>query len=80
MTNIMIKTTLANLLKLRGRSLYWLAKETGIAYTTLHKLGKHETGGIDFRVLNKICGALECQPGDLLLYEPDKPLRKGTAR
>jgi len=72
MTNRMIETKLADLLKKKDRSLYWLAKETGIAYTTLHKLGKRETGAIDFRVLNKICSALECQPGDLLLYEPDK--------
>lgn len=76
----MIKTKLAELLKERDRSLYWLAKETKVAYTTLHKIGKRETTGIDFHVLSGICAALECQPGDLLIYEPDKAARKGSAR
>jgi len=71
----MITNKLNDLLRKRGRSLYWLAHETGIAYTTLHKLGKQGTGAIDFRVLNKICGALDCQPGDLLHYEVDKVIK-----
>ncbi len=47
--------------------MYWLARETGIAYTTLHRLGKGRAKSIDFGVLDKLCEALQCQPGELLI-------------
>jgi putative transcriptional regulator len=72
----------------RGRSLYWLAQETGIAYTTLHRLGRAKANSVDFRVLDEICGALDCQPGDLFIripngsrgtrVKPEKPAKKGV--
>lgn len=51
--------------------MYWLAQETGIAYTTLHRLGKARANSIDFRVLDGICAALNCQPGDLFIRIPN---------
>jgi putative transcriptional regulator len=53
--------------KLEGRSLYWLAKTTGMPYSTVHKLGNAQTYGISFDVLDKLCDALGCEPGDLLV-------------
>jgi putative transcriptional regulator len=67
----MIQPKLSELLEDRGRSLYWLAQETGIAYTTLHRLGKAKANSVDFRVLDQICGALDCQPGDLFIRVPN---------
>lgn len=60
-----------NLAKLLGdRSLYWLAKESGIAYSTIHKLNKEPPHGINFDTLEKLCVALKCEPGDLLVRVP----------
>ena len=36
----MIEIRIDELLKNRGRSFYWLAKETGISHTTLWRLKK----------------------------------------
>jgi DNA-binding Xre family transcriptional regulator len=52
--------------RLNGRSLYWLSKETGIAYSTIHRLATTPAQGISFIVLDKLCDAFECQPGDLI--------------
>lgn len=75
----MIETRFDELLKERGQSLYWLAKEARVAYTTLWKLKKGDTQGISFGVLDRICEALECQPGDLLV-RVNKPKTRKKAR
>lgn len=62
----MIETRIDELLGERGRSYYWLAKETGISHTTLWRLKKGKALGINFGTLESICRALGCQPGDVL--------------
>ena len=58
---------------LKGRSLYWLAYTAGVPYPTLWKLVKKESqSSINLRVLSRICSALECLPGDILIYEQDE--------
>ncbi len=69
------------LLEGRGRTFYWLAKETGISHTTLWRLKKGKALGINFGTLERICLALGCQPGDvLMLAGAVKTGRKGEAR
>ena len=67
----MIEIKLDELLEERGRSFYWLSKNTGISYTTLWRLKKGNALGINFSTLLKICEALECQPGDILKSNND---------
>jgi len=62
----MIGVRVDELLKTRNRTFYWLAKETGISHTTLWRLKKGKALGLNFDTLEKICQALECQPGDVL--------------
>jgi DNA-binding Xre family transcriptional regulator len=50
---------------------YWLAKETGVSHTTLWRLKKGKAVGINFETLEKICRALQCQPGDVLFLTND---------
>ena len=52
---------------LAGRSLYWLAKTSGIPYSTVHKIASNKTDGISFTVLEKLSDALECEPIDLII-------------
>jgi putative transcriptional regulator len=59
------------LLEERGRTFYWLAKETGISHTTLWRLKKGKALGINFVTLESICRALGCQPGDVLTLKSD---------
>lgn len=72
MNSDVIQTRIDELLRERGKSLYWLAKETGIAYPTLWRLRDSKTESIAFRVLEGICLALECSPGDVLIISADK--------
>ena len=54
---------------LEGRTFYWLAKQTSISHTTLWRLKKGKAFGINFDTLEKLCRALECQPGDVLFLK-----------
>lgn len=62
----MIRLTLRDLLKQKRKSVYWLAQETGVRYATLHRMATKEVEKIDLGVLDKICAALRCAPGELL--------------
>ena len=72
----MIEIRIDELLGNRGRSFYWLAKETGISHTTLWRLKKGKALGINFETLEKVCAALQCQPGDVL----SRSNRKNTSK
>jgi putative transcriptional regulator len=61
-----IEIRVDELLEERGRSFYWLAKETGISHSTLWRLKKGKSVGINFATLESICQMLGCQPGDVL--------------
>ena len=82
----MIEIRIDELLENRGRSFYWLAKETGISHTTLWRLKKGRALGINFETLEKICETLKCQPGAVLSHTNKKTLSKkrgpkrGTAK
>jgi putative transcriptional regulator len=67
----MIEVRLAKLLKARGRSLYWLAKETGMSYPAIASVSKGKTERISFTTLSEICRVLECEAGDVLVYVSD---------
>lgn len=48
-----------------------LAKEVGISNANLSILKNNKAKAIRFSTLEKICQVLECQPGDILVYEND---------
>lgn len=53
--------------KMRSRD---LAARVGITEQNLSLLKSGKVRGVRFDTLQKICEALDCQPGDLLAYEP----------
>ncbi|MBC7910205.1 MAG: helix-turn-helix transcriptional regulator [Pyrinomonadaceae bacterium] len=65
------------LLENRSRTFYWLAKETGISHSTLWRLKKGKSVGINFATLERICRMLSCQPGDVLTLAAEKKTGKG---
>jgi putative transcriptional regulator len=77
---LMIQVRLDEILGDRGRSAYWLSKQTDISEVSLYKLRRGKTGGIQFDTLERICKALECTPGDLLVIEDEKPISKKKSK
>lgn len=67
----MVELQIEQMLEERGQTFYWLSKETGIGHTSLWRLRHGEAKGISFDFLNRICLALECQPGDILVRVED---------
>ena len=48
-----------------------LALAAGITEQNLSLLRNGKVKGVRFGTLSSICEFLDCQPGDLLVYEPD---------
>ena len=67
------------LLKERGISSYAIRKSNIVSQAALTKM-KNGEGNIDTRTLERLCAALNCQPGDILEYVPDEaPEQDNTA-
>jgi len=54
--------------KMRSRE---LAQLVGITEQNISLLKSGKVKGVRFETLQRICAALDCQPGDLLVYEPE---------
>ena len=55
----------------RHMSLNELAEKVGITNVNLSKIKNNRVSAIRFSTLATICGALDCQPGDILKYVED---------
>jgi len=79
----MLRNTLAELLKSRAVTAYWLSNRTrviakdrglrpyGVALGTLYNTVNNPEHVPSGEVLGLICAALDCQPGDFLEYVQD---------
>lgn len=76
----MIRLLLSEMLVERGRSAYWLAKETGIRYASIWQMSKGDTARLHIETLDRICEALECEPGDLLVRVSGARQKRGRRR
>jgi putative transcriptional regulator len=72
----MIRLRLAEMLEARGRTVYWLWKETGVRYATIWQMTNGEVARLNLETLDRICEVLECEPGDLLVKVEDTKSRK----
>jgi putative transcriptional regulator len=59
----------------RKMSLNALSDQVGITLSNLSILKQGKAKAIRLSTLEVICKALECQPGDILVYEPDESSR-----
>ena len=66
---IMIKITLDNALKNAGITRYELAKRTGIQYQIIDNYYKNRVKRYDSYILERICGALDCNIEDIIEYK-----------
>ena len=56
----------------RKKGLTELSKEVDITMANLSVLKNNKAKAIRLQTLYAICRALDCQPGDILAYEPDE--------
>ena len=68
----MIRTDLDVMLARRKMSLTELSERVGITMANLSVLKNGKAKAIRFTTLEAICQALDCQPGDILVYVEDK--------
>jgi len=68
----MIVTRLDRVLADRKMQLNELSERVGISVVNLSNLKTGKVKAIRFSTLEKVCGALSCQPGDLLEWVPDE--------
>ena len=55
----------------REMSLNELSEKVGVANVTLAKIKTGKLSAVRFSSLEAICEALNCQPGDILEYDPN---------
>jgi putative transcriptional regulator len=68
----MYKLNVKNLLDAKGKTQYWLAKQTGISANNVSKIYNGETVNIRLDTINKLCEALECTPCELFINDNTK--------
>ena len=61
--------------KMRSRD---LAAAVGITEVNISLLKSGKVKGVRFDTRERICEVLKCQPGDLLAYEPEAPVKTST--
>ena len=66
-----IITTLDVMMARRKISLKDLAERIGISATNLSLLKTGKVHGVRYRTMEALCRELNCQPGDLLVWDPD---------
>ncbi len=66
-----IKVNLDVLMAQKKKGLTELAKEVDITLANLSILKNNKAKAVRFSTLEAICKALDCQPGDILVYEDE---------
>lgn len=64
-----VQFKLKRLLALKEKSQKWLAEETGIRPPTISAICTNTIRELPVTVIEKICKALDCQPGDFIEYQ-----------
>ncbi|MEZ5994258.1 MAG: helix-turn-helix transcriptional regulator [Hyphomonadaceae bacterium] len=67
-----IRVTLDRILLERRMSLTELSEKVGVTLANLSILKTGKAKAIRFSTLNALCRELDCQPGELLSYEPSQ--------
>lgn len=68
----MIVVNIDVMLAKRKMSVTELSEKVGITMANISILKNNKAKAIRIETLDAICKALECQPGDILEYVPDK--------
>lgn len=58
-----------------GMSQRELSRRSGVSLVTVNAIANNGTTRVDLSTIDKICEALECEPGELLERETRRPKR-----
>ena len=67
----MLILQVAQLLKKKGKTKYWLYKQIGMSYQNFDRMYNNKTKSIRFENIEILCQLLECTPNDLFLMEEE---------
>ena len=62
-----------SLLEAKGKTRYWLAKQTGMSHQNVTKIIKNENRAVYLETIEIFCQVLECTPNDLFEINFDVP-------
>jgi DNA-binding Xre family transcriptional regulator len=77
----MIELRVRELAQQRGiTNPFSLSKESGVAYSNCYKLWNGQHTMISLETLDRLCEALACEPGDILVKVPAGGRKAGTRK
>ena len=65
-------------LKNAGYSTYRIRKDKVLGEATLQKLRQNEP--VSWENISTLCNVLDCQPGDIMEYAPDKTMERDVTK
>ena len=71
----MLTLEINEILKQKGKTPYWLGKQTGISQNNIGKICNGETSTIRFDTIEKICKVLNCSINDIF-YTDDPQMQR----
>ena len=66
----MVKINIEELLKRKGKTMYWLCQQMNLTSRNLNRIIRGETSSISFKYIEEFCEYLECTPGELISIIP----------
>lgn len=66
----MIRVELKGLLERRQISQRELARRIGRHHDVISRFARQDTTAVTYQLLAEICAVLDCQPGDIIRYQP----------
>lgn len=76
----MIYLKIEEMLDKRNKSKYWFITNMEGGYQALTKLMNNEAKAIRFSTLDKMCQILDCEVGDLIVYNKRKRRKKSNEK
>ena len=72
----MIRFNIEALLEQRGKSRYWLAKQSGMSHQNVTKMVRNQAKGVRLETIEIFCQVLECTPNDLFTIDWEESEKK----
>ena len=72
----MIRFNIEALLETRGKTRYWLAKQSGMSHQNVTKMVRNQAKGIRLETIEIFCQVLECSPNDLFVIDWEETEKK----
>lgn len=69
----MIRLNVMPILEKKGKTRYWLSKQTGIGYPNIVKIANNQSSAIYLETIEVLCQVLECTPNDLFTIDSSQP-------